>query len=128
MWAHLAERVIHYLEMESVQGVVIDHGTDTLEETAFFLQSVLCTVKPVVMTCAIKPATAHCPDGPQNLLDAVLIDTQVEARGGLVVCAGVVHNAKFVQKVHTSRLNAFCSGDAGPIGRVEENTLKLFQN
>ena len=128
MWAHLAGRVNHYLAMESVQGVVITHGTDTLEETAFFLQSILCTDKPVVLTCAMRPATALYPDGPQNLLDAVLVAKQVDARGVLVVCAGVIHNAKFVQKVHTSRLNAFCSGDAGPIGQIEDNTLKLLQN
>ena len=127
MWAHLAERANHYLALDSVQGVVITHGTDTLEETAFFLQSVLCTVKPVVLTCAMRPATALYPDGPQNLLDAVLIAMQVGARGVVVVCAGVVHDAKFVQKVHSSRLNAFCSGDAGPVGHVEGDKLKLLQ-
>ena len=96
MLAHLAERVNHYLAMNSVQGVVITHGTDTPEETAFFLQSVLCTDKPVVLTCATRPAKTLYPDGPQNLLDAILIAMQVEARGVLVVCAGVVHDAKFV--------------------------------
>ncbi len=71
--AKLAARVSHYLAQPDIQGIVITHGTDTLEETAFFLQALLAPAEPVVLTCAMRPATALAPDGPQNLLDAMAV-------------------------------------------------------
>ena len=71
IWRDLAARCLHWLQDSSVQGIVITHGTDTLEETAWFLQTLLNPRKPVVLTCAMRPSTALAPDGPQNLLDAV---------------------------------------------------------
>ena len=127
-WAYLAKRVLHYLVQENVQGVVITHGTDTLEETAYFLHAVLGQIKPTVLTCAMRPATALCPDGPQNLIDAVTVAMQVNAQGVVAVCAGVVHSAENIQKVHTYRLDPYSSGDAGPIGYVEQNALRLVKN
>lgn len=128
VWVHLAKRVAHFLEREDVQGLVITHGTDTLEETAFFLQLLLNPAKPVVLTCAMRPATALFPDGPQNVLDAVAVARYVGARGVLTVCAGVIHGSIDVQKVHNYRLDAFSSGDAGPIGYVEEGASRLCRN
>jgi L-asparaginase len=128
VWAKLATRVGHYLAQPEVQGIVITHGTDTLEETAFFLQSLLGPAKPVVLTCAMRPATALVPDGPQNLLDAVAVARHAGAQGVVAVCAGVIHGAAEVQKVHTYRLDPFSSGDAGPIGYVEEGKLRLVRN
>jgi L-asparaginase len=110
-----------------VQGVVITHGTDTLEETAWFLQSVLAPVKPVVMACAMRPSTALVPDGPQNLVDAVAVASCPQAQGVVAVCAGVIHAARDVQKTHTYRLDAFGSGDAGPLGYVEEGALRMLR-
>jgi L-asparaginase len=127
-WAELAGRAQHYLEQDDVQGIVITHGTDTLEETAYFLQAVLSPAKPVVLTCAMRPADALAPDGPQNILDAVTVARQVGARGVVVVCAGVIHSALDVQKMHTYQLDAFGSGDAGPIGYIEENSLRMVRN
>ncbi len=128
-WAALAGRVSHYLSQPEVVGLVITHGTDTLEETAFFLSQVLppevLAVKPVVLTCAMRPASSLAPDGPQNVLDAVAVAVAPGAKGVVVVCAGVVHAALYVQKVHPYRLDAFDSGDAGPLGYVEEGTLRL---
>lgn len=126
IWQALAVRVAHHLARDDVSGVVITHGTDTLEETAFFLQQVLKPAKPVVMTCAMRPATALVPDGPQNLLDAVTVAGDAAANGVVAVCAGQVHDAQHVTKVHTYRTDAFDSGDAGPIGCVEEGVLRLF--
>lgn len=128
VWRTLAQRVAYWLAQPDVQGIAITHGTDTLEETAFFLQSVLDPAKPVVLTCAMRPATALAPDGPQNLLDAVAVASQAGARGVVAVCAGVIHGAFDVQKVHTYRLDAFSSGDAGPLGYVEEGRLRFLRN
>ncbi|MFN3569538.1 MAG: asparaginase [Polaromonas sp.] len=128
IWRVLASRVAHWLAQDGVQGIVITHGTDTLEETAFFLQLVLDPAKPVVLTCAMRPATALAPDGPQNMLDAVAVASYAGARGVVAVCGGVIHSAFDVQKVHTYRLDAFSSGDAGPLGYVEEGGLRLLRN
>jgi L-asparaginase len=118
-WAQLALRCAHWLGHADVAGVVITHGTDTLEETAFFLQAVLAPAKPLVLTCAMRPATAVAPDGPQNLLDAVAVASTAGARGVVAVCAGTIHAALDVAKQHTYRVDAFSSGDAGPIGYFE---------
>lgn len=127
IWRHLAERCAHWLAQPDVAGVVITHGTDTLEETAFFLQAVLAPSKPVVLTSAMRPATALTPDGPQNVRDAVAVAASPGARGVVAVCAGTVHSAFDVQKVHTYRVDAFASGDAGPVAYVEEGALREFR-
>ena len=124
IWHDLALRCAHWLADESVQGIVVTHGTDTLEETAYFLQAALAPAKPVVMACAMRPANALMPDGPQNLRDAVTVAATTDARGVLAVCAGVVHGALDVRKLHAYRLDAFGSGDAGPVGYVEEGVLR----
>jgi len=126
VWQRLAERVVHHLERPEVTGVVITHGTDTLEETAYLLQRVLRPHKPVVLTCAMRPATALVPDGPQNLLDAVTVAGDARASGVVAVCAGSIHAAEHVAKVHTYRVDAFDSGDEGPLGCVEEGTVRWF--
>ena len=128
VWARLAARVAHYLAREDVGGIVITHGTDTIEETAYFLQAVCQPTKPVVLTCAMRPASALVPDGPQNVIDALAVARHVGASGVTVVCAGTIHSALDVQKVHTYQLDAFSSGDGGPIGFVEEETLRLIRN
>ena len=128
VWAQLAARVSHFLAQPDVQGIVITHGTDTLEETAYFLQAVCRPDKPVVLTCAMRPATALAPDGPQNLLDAVAVARHPGARGVVAVCAGTLHSAFDVQKVHPYQLDAFSSGDAGPMGFIEEGRLRLSKN
>jgi L-asparaginase len=128
VWAHLAGRVRYFLARDDVQGVVITHGTDTLEETAYFLHAVLDPAKPVVLTCAMRPATSLLPDGPQNLMDALAVAGHAGARGVVAVCAGVVHSALDVQKVHTYQLDAFSSGDAGPLAYVEEGALRVLRN
>jgi len=125
VWAQLAARVEHYLAREDVGAIVITHGTDTIEETAFFLQSVCQPTKPVVLTCAMRPASAVVPDGPQNLIDALAVARHPGASGVTVVCAGTIHSAIDVQKVHTYRLDAFSSGDGGPLGFIEGGKLWL---
>jgi L-asparaginase len=128
VWQALLARGQHHLAREEVGGIVITHGTDTLEETAFFLQALLNPDKPVVLTCAMRPATSLQADGPQNLSDAVMVARHTGARGVLAVCAGVVHGAQEVQKLHSYRLDAFSSGDAGPLAYVEEGSVRQVRN
>jgi L-asparaginase len=127
VWQRLARRSAQWLSQPDVVGLVITHGTDTLEETAFFLHSVLPPGKPVVLTCAMRPATALSPDGPQNLADALTVAGTPGAHGVMAVCAGAVHAAVDVSKVHPLRLDAFSSGDAGPVGHVEGGALRLHR-
>jgi L-asparaginase len=128
IWTTLVLRVQRYLAQDDVCGVVITHGTDTLEETAYFLHALLPAAlqlrKPVVLTCAMRPASALSPDGPQNVMDAVALARTPGACGVMAVCAGVVHGALTVQKVHVYRTDAFSSGDAGPLGFMEEGVLR----
>ena len=125
-WQALARAVARHLARPAVQGIVVTHGTDTLEETAWLLQQVLAPAKPVVLVAAMRPATALAADGPQNLLDAVAVARTPGARGVVAVLAGQVHAADRVRKVHTYRTDAFSSGDAGPLGVVEEGVLRRF--
>lgn len=127
VWQALAARCAEALAREDIHGIVITHGTDTLEETALFLQAVLSPSKPVVLTCAMRPASALVPDGPQNLRDAISLAAWPGATGVTVVCAGTVHCSLEVQKVHTYRLDAFDSGDAGPLGYMEEGALRALR-
>ena len=127
VWRALAARCGQLLARPDVAGIVIGHGTDTLEETAFFLQSVLAPTKPLVITGAMRPATSIAPDGPQNLVDAVAVALTPGASGVVAVCAGTVHGARDVAKQHTYRLDAFTSGDAGPLGYVEERAVRLLR-
>jgi len=132
IWRALAQRVAHHLAQSEVSGIVVTHGTDTLEETAYFLQTVLppalIQAKPVVLTCAMRPASALNPDGPQNLMDATAVALTPGAHGVMAVCAGTVHGALEVQKTHTYKLDAFTSGDAGPLAYVEEGQIRLTRN
>nr|WP_315493252.1 asparaginase [uncultured Rhodoferax sp.] len=132
VWAALAQRCAQHLQDTEVDAVLITHGTDTLEETAFFLEQVLppalLQAKPLVLTCAMRPASALTPDGPQNVLDAVAVALDSAARRVLVVCAGAVHSARLVQKSYTYRVDAFDSGDAGPLALVEEARVRWLGN
>ncbi len=128
VWALLAQRVEHHLARPEVAGIVVTHGTDTLEETAYWLQRVLAPAKPVVLCSAMRPATALQADGPQNLLDAVTLALEPGAAGVLAVLAGTVHGAFDVRKTHTHRLDAFGSGDAGPIARIEAGRVRRLRD
>jgi L-asparaginase len=128
VWQCLLARCTHWLTQPQVQGIVITHGTDTLEETAFFLHAALETSKPVVLTCAMRPSTAVAPDGPQNLLDALAVASSDQISAVVAVCASTIHSAVDVQKVHNYRLDAFSSGDAGALGYVKEGKLVIYRN
>ena len=123
----LALRVAHHLARPAVRGIVITHGTDTIEESAYFLQQILVPTKPVVLTCAMRPANAADADGPGNLADALRVAWS-SAAVVAVVCAGTVHAAYAVRKVHATRLDAFSSEPALPLGHVAHGEVSWRLN
>ena len=127
IWRRLAASVAYHVDRSDVAGVVITHGTDTLEESAYLLQRVLAPAKPVVLTAAMRPATSSQSDGAQNLLDAVRVARLPSARGVVAVVAGRVIGAFDVRKVHTYRIDAFGPGDAGDIGVMQEGVLTQWR-
>jgi L-asparaginase len=123
VWVTLCKRIVHHLQRPGVAGVVVTHGTDTLEETAMFLHLALGSKvadRPVVLTAAMRPATSSQADGPQNLADAVAVARWREARGVLAVMAGQVWHGSDVRKVHGHRIDAFTGGDAPALARVSQ--------
>lgn len=127
-WAKLAERVAAQLARPEVCGIVITHGTDTLEETAYFLHRTVAATKPVVLTAAMRPATALSADGPQNLFDAVTLAREPGAHGVLVAFGGRVIGPTDLRKVHGYRVDAFDAGDAGALAQFEDGTLRRFRD
>lgn len=128
VWRPLARRVAHHLARPEVSGLVVTHGTDTLEETAYLLQRVLAPSKPVVLTGAMRPATAVLADGPQNLFDAVTLAREPGAAGACAVFAGSVFAAFDVRKRHTHRLDAFDGGDDGAIALIEGGGVRRLRD
>jgi L-asparaginase len=124
IWQRLAQRVAHHLTRAEVTGVVVTHGTDTLEETAYFLHRVLAPAKPVVLTAAMRPATSLSADGPQNLLDAVTLAAHPGAAGVLVAVHGRVHGPVEVRKTQPFAVDAFSSGEAGPVALIQEGRVQ----
>ena len=108
-------------------GVVITHGTNTLEETAWLLQLLIDDPRPVVLVGAMRPATALSADGPLNLLQAVQVALSPEARGHgvLVVMDGQIHAAQRVTKLATQGVGAFASPGSGPLGWVDDAGVHL---
>lgn len=127
VWRSLATRCAELLAQPQVHGIVVTHGTDTVEETAFLLHELLAADKPVVLTCAMRPATDLGSDGLQNLADAIAVANTPGAAGVLLVCAGRIHDPVHVSKVHHYRLDAFDSGDTGPLGFVEDGRVRLVR-
>jgi L-asparaginase len=126
-WQRLAQRAAHHLARPEVAGIVVKHGTDTLEETAYLLHRLLAPAKPLVLTAAMRPATSVQADGPQNLLDAVTLARDAQARGVLVAVAGRVWAGAEVRKVHAHRLDAFDAGDAGALAAVVAGQLTWWR-
>ena len=124
-WLGLARAARAALERDEVDGVVITHGTDTLEESAFFLDLVLPPGKPVVFTCAMRPSSALSADGPMNLYGAVAVACSAEAAGlgVLVVSNDRIHTAREATKAHPQALDAFVSPDTGPLGWARPPTF-----
>ncbi len=129
IWIKLADRVNALLAKPNVDGVVITHGTDTLEETAFFLNLVVNSNKPVVMVGAMRPATAISADGPMNLLDAVRVaaDKAAFGKGVLVVMNDEINGARDVTKTNTTNVATFKSPGFGVLGYINGGVPEFYQ-
>ncbi len=125
----LANRINHHLKDDAVKGVVVTHGTDTMEETAYFLNLTVHSDKPVVLTGAMRPATALSADGPLNLYNAVAVaaDTKAKGRGVLVVMNDRIHGAHSLSKTNTTAVETFLSPVSGLIGTVNYGEMEYFR-
>jgi len=124
VWRALLSELVSWLNRSDVAGVVVTHGTDTLEETAFLLSALLDTTKPVVLTGAMRPADATEPDGPANLSDAVRLVALGAVQGVCVAFAGQVHAGAHVQKTHATDLDAFSSMPHAPMGLMQGGSYR----
>src|SRR6201993_2118006 len=114
----LAKRINALLAQNDVDGIVVTHGTDTLEETAFFLNLVVKSDKPVVMVGSMRPSTAVSADGPLNLFNAVgvAVDPNARGRGVMVVMNDWIHGAHSLTKTNTTAIQTFMSPLRGLLG------------
>ncbi len=128
IWLSLARRIDAVLAEPGVAGVVVTHGTDTLEETACFLDLVLASPKPVVLTAAMRPATALSADGPLNFYNAVAVAASPASagRGALVVINDEIHGAPGVTKSSTTAVDTFVSPTRGLLGTVSYGAIEFF--
>ena len=129
MW-RLARRVAAWLERPDVDGVVVTHGTDTLEETAYFLDIALRTDKPVVLVGAIRTMSEPSWDGPANLVHAVQVAgaPASRARGVMVAMNEQILSAREVEKVHTEAAASFQSREFGPVGVVDAGVVRYLRS
>jgi L-asparaginase len=130
VWIKLATRVNELLAMPDVSGVVITHGTDTIEETAFFLNLVVKSPKPVVMTASMRPSTALSADGPLNFYNAVAVAAgkQSNNRGVMVVINDWIHGAGSLTKTSTTAVQTFMSPLSGLLGTVAYGDIEWYRN
>jgi L-asparaginase len=128
-WLDLHAAVMQAVNNPNVAGIVVTHGTDTLEETATFLHLSVDTDKPIVVVGAMRPATAYSADGPANLLDACSVAAcpGARGRGTLVVMNGRIHSGLWVGKRHVSSVEAFDSPLAGALGEVADQAVQWFR-
>ena len=130
IWLTLAETINRMAADPDITGFVITHGTDTMEETAYFLNLTVKTDKPVVLTGAMRPATALSADGPLNLYEAVCVAASEEAvgQGVLIVFSDRIFAARTMAKTSTYSVTAISAGETGCIGIVRDGTVYLYEH
>ena len=129
IWIQLANTINEMAADPEVDGFVITHGTDTMEETAYFLNLTVKTDKPVVLTGSMRPSTAISADGPMNLYEAVCVTAADEAvgKGVLVVFSDRIYGARSVSKTSTYSVMAISSGEEGDLGIVRDGILYIYE-
>src|SRR6201986_3826651 len=130
IWKKLAVRINEIIAKKQADAIVVTHGTDTQEETAYFLVFVVPSAMPVVLTGSMRPATAISADGPKNLYDAitVAIDPKSKGRGVLVSFNEGIFDGREVMKMSTTFTNAFGSPNTGPIGHAYDGKVEYYAN
>jgi L-asparaginase len=128
IWKKLAIRINEIFKNNEADGIVITHGTDTQEETAYFLDLVITSEKPVVITGSMRPATAISADGPKNLYDAITIaaNPKSKGRGVLVSFNEGIFDGRDVMKLSTTKTNAFGSPNTGPVGQAYDGRVEYY--
>ena len=128
IWIQLARRINEIFAKNQADGIVITHGTDTQEETAYFLNLTIQSDKPVVLTGSMRPGTAISADGSRNLYDAIIVagDPNSKGKGVILSFNENLYDAKNVVKTSTTNVNAFSSPNTGSIGQVYDG--KVFYN
>jgi L-asparaginase len=129
VWLKLATRINTILARPDVSGVVITHGTDTIEETAYFLNLVVKSRKPVVLTASMRPSTALSADGPLNFYNAVAVAANGAAggRGVMVVVNDWIHGASSLTKTSTTAVQTFMSPLSGLLGTVAYGDIEWYR-
>jgi L-asparaginase len=129
VWIKLATRINELLAQPDIAGVAITHGTDTIEETAYFLNLVIKSKKPVVLTASMRPSTALSADGPLNFYNAVAVAANKDAagRGVLVVVNDWIHGAASLTKTSTTAVQTFLSPQSGLIGTIAYGTPEWYR-
>lgn len=129
IWLTLSKRINELLADDSVDGIVITHGTDTLEETAYFLNLTVQSDKPVVLVGAMRPATAISADGPVNLLNAVRVAVSKEAigKGVLVAMNDEINGARDVTKTNTTHVSTFKAPELGYLGYINDGNPVFYR-
>src|SRR6187397_3553746 len=130
IWKKLAVRINEIIAKKEADGIVITHGTDTQEETSYFLDLVVPSQMPVVLTGSMRSSTAISADGPKNLYDAitVAIDPKSKGRGVLVSFNEGIFDSREVMKLSTTKTNAFGSPNTGPIGQAYDGRVEYYQS
>ncbi len=127
-WLDIAKKINSLAADPSVDGFVITHGTDTMEETAYFLHLTCHTDKPIVLTGAMRPSTATSADGPMNLYQAVAVASSEKSRGKGVMCvfSDSIYGARDFQKLSTTSVTAFGGRDFGMTGYIIDNEIIYY--
>lgn len=129
-WLTIVSAINELAADDAISGFAITHGTDTLEETAYFLNLTVKTDKPVVITGAMRPSTATSADGPMNLYQTIALAANPDAagRGALVVFSDGIYGGRDVQKVNTFKTDAFNSRDMGCLGYMQDNNAYFYNS
>ena len=129
LWLEVSRRATVSLERSEVTGVLVTHGTDTMEETAYFLDLTVSSEKPVILVGAMRAASEWDADGPRNLLNAVRVALSDEARGKgtMVLLNGEIHAAREVTKTHSLAVETFGTPEFGALGVVDADAVRFYR-
>lgn len=127
-WLELTNTINSLIKQEDVDGIVVTHGTDTIEETAYFLNLTIDSYKPVVVTGAMRPATATSADGPYNLYQAIALAACDDAygQGVMVLFSNTIYSGRDVQKVNNYKIDAFDQKAFGCLGYMQDEHVYFF--